>query len=351
MKQYETSMIRNIGLFGHGGQGKTTLAEAMLYLTGAIDRMGRTEDGNTTTDFDQEEQKRGFSISTALAPVEWKDRKVNIVDVPGYFDMIGEAAGAIRVVDGAVIVIGAGAGLDVGAEKAWSNCEKHGVPRMFFINQMDREHVAFSRILDQLKEKYGPGVVPIQWPILDGGFRGYVDILAGAAYLFDGKSVKETAIPADLEDTVAGIREGITEAAAGSDEALMEKFFEEGALSGEEIIRGLREGVAGGSVVPVLCGSALENKGTAGLLDALIDFIPSPDATGEAAGAVPGTEDRIARRVRDDEPFSALVFKTIADPFVGRLSYIRVMSGTLAAGITAENPAPERARRSTMSTR
>jgi elongation factor G len=337
MKQYETQKIRNIGLLGHGGQGKTTLAEAMLYTSGAIDRMGRTEDGNTTADFDPEEQKRGFSISAALAPVEWKDHKINVIDVPGYFDMVGEAAGPMRVIEGAVIVVGAAAGLDVGTEKAWANCEAHSVARIFFVNQLDRENVSYSNVLNELKTKYGVGVVPITWPILDGGFKGYVDILSGKAYLFDGKTVKETDIPGDLADTVSEIREGITEAAAGSDEELMEKFFEEGTLSGEEITKGLREGVANGAVVPVLCGSALENKGTTALLDTLIGFIPSPGEAAPARGVVPGTDNEVARPTQDDLPLSAFVFKTIADPFVGRLSFIKVMSGTLTAGTSVEN--------------
>ncbi|NLG38134.1 MAG: elongation factor G [Clostridiales bacterium] len=339
MKQYETQKIRNIGLLGHGGQGKTTLAEAMLYTSGAIDRMGRIEDGNTITDFDAEEQKRGFSISAALAPVEWKDHKINVIDVPGYFDMVGEVAGPMRVIEGAVIVLGAAAGLDVGAEKAWGNCEAYSVARLFFVNQLDRENVSYSRVLDELKAKYGSGVVPIAWPILDGGFKGYVDILGGKAYLFEGKAVKETAIPDDLADTISEIRDGITEAAAGSDEELMEKFFEEGTLTGEEIIKGLREGVANGTVVPVLCGSALENKGTAALLDTLIGFIPSPGETTPARGVVPGTDKEVTRSAQDDQPLSAFVFKTVADPFVGRLSFIKVMSGTLAAGAAAENVA------------
>ena len=277
MKDYATTNIRNIGLVGHGGQGKTILAEAMLYISGATDRMGKVENGNTVMDFDPEETKRGLSISLSMAPVEWNNHKINVIDIPGYFDLVGEMASGLRVADSAVIVLGGTSGLEVGAEKAWDYCEKYSIAKIFYINSMDKENANFDKILSELQEKYGTSVVPIQLPIKEGhAFTGYVDILSGKAYKFDGKNKSEIGIPSNLTSRVSELAEVLTEAAAGTDEKLMEKYFEAGELSKDEIVKGLKAGILDGSLVPVTCGSAIDHQNIDSLLDSIIDMMPSP---------------------------------------------------------------------------
>ncbi len=225
MKDYVTKNIRNIGLVGHGGEGKTILAEAMLYNAGQIDRMGKVENGNTVTDFDSEETSRGISVSLALAAFEWNNTKINIIDMPGYFDMVGEVFSGLKVVDSAVIVISATSGLEVGAEKAWDYCEANGVAKMFFINQMDKENANFDKVLDQLTEKYGTSVAPIQLPIREGGkLIGYVDMLKDQAYKFNDTKFgkEEIEIPDDIHPHVNELEEILMESAASASEELME---------------------------------------------------------------------------------------------------------------------------------
>ncbi len=335
MKEYIAKDIRNVAVLGHGGEGKTTLVEAMLYTAGLIDRMGKTDDGSTAMDFDPEETRRHISISTAMAPIEWKSAKINLLDIPGYFDMMGEMIGALRAVEGALIVANAVSGLSVGAEKAWDNCSKNGIARMFIVNQMDKENANFNRAVDSIKAKYGSKIVPIQLPIMNGGFKGYVDVLSNKAFLFDGKAVKETDVPADLASAVAELRDGIVEAAASADEELMEKFFGDGELSPEDIVRGMKQGIASGDFVPVLCGSASTNLNTRALLDAIVDLLPAPG--GEVKCMNLKNDAEATRKVDDKEPFAALVFKTVADNFVGKISYIKVFSGTLNGLMTPYN--------------
>jgi len=316
MKEYTAREIRNVALVGHGSEGKTTLTEAMLFNAGAISRMGKTTDGTTVTDFDSEETRRGISISLGLAPVEWKGMKINGLDVPGYFDMVGEMHSALRVVESALILINSVNGVSVGSEKAYALCKKYGVSPALFINQMDREHANFPKVMDELKEKFGSEVSALQYPIADGGFKGYVDILKQKAYLFNAKGVSETAIPASVEDAVEEIREALIENAASADEELMEKYFEEGTLSDEELLNGVKRGIAEGTVIPVFCGSALENLNVAGLMDAIAEYLPSP--ADKASGD-------------DKAPFSAFVFKTLSDNFVGRISFLKLSGGVLNA--------------------
>ncbi len=344
MKAYQTKQIRNIGIIGHGGEGKTTLTEAILYSAGAIDRFGRIEDGTTTTDYDSEEIKRQISISAAVAPVEWKDHKINIIDVPGYFDFIGEMFGALTAADGAIIVIGAVSGVAVGAEKAWDYCKGKDIPRMFFVNQMDRENADYYKVLDELKDKYGTAIAPVQVPIMAGAtFKGYVDILNMTAWEFAGKQTKEIPIPDDLMDRVESIREMIVEAAAENDDDLLEKYFSGEELSNEEIRIALRKGIVSGSVVPVLCGSALDNTGVQALMDNILEFMPSPEEQPAMAGNNPKSGDVEERKADEKAPFSAQVFKTVADPFVGKLSLFRVVSGTLTTDMPLYNSNKEKA--------
>ncbi|MDR2506318.1 MAG: elongation factor G [Oscillospiraceae bacterium] len=343
MKEYQAESIRNVAVLGHGSEGKTTLTEAMLFASGAVDRQGRVEDGATTTDFEPEETKRSISLSAAVAPVEWNDAKINLIDVPGYFEFIGEMMGPLKVAEASIILVGSVSGVTVGTEKAWDNSVKYGVSRAFVINQMDREHASFNKVLAQLQEKYGSAVVPAFLPIGEGiGFKGVADVISGKAYTGAGKNLKVSDIPADMAVSAKSAFGAIEEAAAGADEALMEAYFENGELSREDTLKGLRRGIADGSIVPVFCVAGVNGTGVAGLLDAIAAYLPSP--VGRISKGVNPRSDEPAQRTADPkEPFSALVFKTIADPFVGKLSLFKVCSGTLSVDINLLNANSDRA--------
>ena len=341
MKDYKTSNIRNVAVVGHGSDGKTTLVEALLYYAGAIDRQGRVEDGTTTTDSDPEEIRRKISISAAVAPLEWKETKINFIDVPGYFDFAGEMVGPMAVCEGALITVGAVSGLTVGAEKAWTMCDKTHTSRMIVINQMDRENANFDKALATVTAKYGSHIAPIQVPIIEGGkFTGVVCVLENKAFTGEGKTYKEIDIPANMSDAVENARAAIMEAAAGADDELMEKYFEEMELSPEDTIRGLRKGSLEGTVVPVVCCSALTHIGLAKLLDNVNDLMPSPAGTEKEGVDKAGNPDK--RICAEDQPFSAQVFKTLADPFVGKLSLLKVESGVLTSGTQVYNANAEK---------
>ena len=337
MKFYSTSDIRNITLVGHGGEGKTTLAEAMLFVGGMIDRQGKTDDGNTVMDFDPEETKRHISISSAIAPVEWKDTKINIIDTPGYFDFIGDATSGYYLADSALIIVGGLTGLTVGAEKAWDASVKAGIAKAFFVNQMDKEHVDFDKAVQSLKDKYGTKVTVLQLPIGQGlSFKGIFDVIEMKAYGFDGKKVKEIDAPADVKAQAEELREAIIENAAENDEALMEKFFEGEVLSKEDILKGLKVGIAEGDVVPVFLGAGGQHMGISLLLDNIIEFMPSPDKKINIKGKTPKDEE-VVYTADPKQPFAAQVYKTVADPFVGTLSVFKVLGGELTAGQSIKN--------------
>ncbi|MDO4369721.1 MAG: elongation factor G [Clostridia bacterium] len=342
MKDYQAKNIRNISVVGHGSEGKTTLVEALLFSTGAIDRQGRVEDGTTTTDFEAEETRRQISISAALAPLEWKETKINLIDIPGYFDFAGEQSGPLTVCEGALICVGAVSGLNVGAEKAWAMCDKTHTSRMIVINQMDRENANFEKALATITEKYGSHIAPIEVPIVENGkFTGVVCVLENKAYTGEGKNMKEIPIPDFVADEVESAREAIMEAAAGAEDELMEKFFEDGELSFDDMMHGLRQGIKDGTVVPVVCCSSITRIGLAKLLDNVIDLMPSP-AGHEIVGVNPKTGEETVRVCADDQPFSAQVFKTMADPFVGKLSIMKVMSGVLTGDMLLYNSNAEK---------
>ncbi len=337
MKDYQAKNIRNLTIVGHGSVGKTTLAEALLFSAGAIDRQGRVEDGQATMDYDPEEIKRHISISAAMAPLEWKDKKVNLVDIPGYFDFAGEQVGPMNVCEGALIVVGAVSGLDVGAEKAWAMCDKTHSSRMIVINKMDQENANFTKALGTITDKYGSHIAPIELPIIEGGkFAGVVCVLENKAFTGEGKTLKAIDIPTSMADEVEKAREAIMEAAAGAEDELMEKYFEEGELSPEEMMHGLRKGIVDGTVVPVVCCSSLTRIGMAKLLDNIIDLMPSP-AGRVLEGVNPKNGETVERVCADDQPFSARVFKTMADPFVGKLSLLKITSGTLESSTALYN--------------
>ncbi|MDI3481034.1 MAG: elongation factor [Tepidanaerobacteraceae bacterium] len=338
MKSYKSEMIRNIGLIAHSGSGKTSLAEAMLYTSGAIDRLGKVDEGNTTCDFDPEEIKRKISISTAFAPCEWKNNKINILDTPGYFDFVGEVKSAIRVVESAIIVTCAVSGVEVGTEQVKKYADEAGLPQIFFINKMDRENANFFKVVDQIRQLFGQKAVPFQLPIgAEADFKGVVDIVHKKAYTFEAKGAKEGAIPEELKTEMENYRSMLVEAVAETDDDLLTKYLEGEELTEEEIQKGLRRGVLKGEIYPILCGSALTNKGISLLLDTICDYMPSPCDRAAEKGVNPLTKEEETRECRADGPLSALVFKTMADPYVGKLTVFKVFSGKIKSDSTVYN--------------
>ncbi|MCD4784125.1 MAG: elongation factor G [Candidatus Eremiobacteraeota bacterium] len=343
MKRYDTAHIRNVGLFGHGSSGKTTLTEAMLFDTKAIDRFGKVTAGSTTSDFDPDEIRKGISLFTTVLPVEYRDMKLNILDSPGFLDFVSQVKSAMRVVESGLFLVSAVGGVEVGLERVWKfSCETN-IARAFFINMMDKENADFDKCIDEINKdlKVDGELIPLQLPIGRGdSFIGVVDLLKKSAYAFeDGKPI-EIDIPEDMEDIVEEYVEKIAEAAAGDDEKLMEKFFE-GELTPEDITRSLLGEITEGRVIPVLCGSSDKNIGITNLMDFIIDFLPDPGHFKEIKGLKPETEEEILIHPDPSEPVSALVFKTTTDPYVGKLSVLRVYSGTLKPDIELLNPGKE----------
>jgi elongation factor G len=345
MKQYKTKNLRNIGIIGHGGSGKTTLTEALLYYTKAIDRFGKVEEGTTLSDYDVEEKKRRNSISTSVALCEWDNIKINLVDIPGYFDFVGEMVEGLKAVDMAMITVCGVSGIEVGTEKAWKYADAHEIPRAFFINKLDRENSNFEKVLLQLKSKFGISVVPIQYPIgKETDFKGIINVISGKARLFNSKTheMESGEIPNELIDKTEECKRMIMEAVAETDEELLDKYFDEGTLSDEEIYNGLIAGCSSGDIVPVMCGSALQCIGINTLLEDMVECFPSPKDTNLYKAKDPKTGEYVGVTIDDKEPFSAIVFKTIADPFVGKLSMFRVITGEAKADTIVYNPNKEK---------
>ena len=333
MKEYQAEQIRNVGLFSHGGAGKTSLAEAMLFQSGAITRLGRVEEGSTTTDYDPDEIKRHISVSTALAPCEWQGQKLNVLDTPGYADFIGEVVQAMRVVDGAIILLDAVSGLEVGTETVWQEAEKNGVSRMFFLNKMERENSNFDAVLQSLRSRFGKGVVPLQIPVgAEQNFRGVVDLLT-MAMLTDEKGAPQE-VTGELREAAQSHRDTLVETIVELDDELINKYLEGEEISTEELRTALRRGVLTNAVFPVLCGSALANRGVGPLLDAVVAYMPSPleVQVHTAEGVVP------AKELVGESRLAALVWKTVSDPYVGRLNYFRVYSGSVQSDSHIWNP-------------
>lgn len=349
MKNYTTGQIRNVALISHGGAGKTSLAEAMLYTSGAINRLGRVEAGNTTTDFDPDEVKRQTTINTALAPLKWQGVKINLLDTPGYFDFVGDLKSALRVADGAVVVVCAVSGVEVGTEKVWSYADEFNLPRLVFINKLNRENADFEKTLEQLRQFFGLKVFPLQFPLgQENSFRGVIDLVRMKALVYGGEgglSYQEEDIPTDLLEKAEELREKVIEAAAESDDDLMEKYLEGEDLSQEEIISALRWGTLEGKIVPVLCGAATANLGIQPLLEMIISALPSPVDRPPVVGKVPGKEEEMTRKADVSEPFSALVFKTMVDPYVGRINFFRVYSGVIKSDSQAYNASKDKMER------
>ena len=328
MKVYQTDKIRNIALIGHSGSGKTTLTEAILYVTGVTKRQGRVEDGNTLSDFDKEEISRKVSIGTAAIPAEFEDTKFNFLDTPGYFDFVGEMYGALEAAEGAILLVDASSGVEVGTEKSWKYVENHNIPRLIFLNKMDKENVSFEKALNDIKDHFGDKVVPFTLPIGEAeNFKGLVSVIEGKAYEYNGKDAKEVDIPGDLAAEIESINESLMEKIAETSEELMEKYFEGEAFTIDEIRHGLKSAVMNGDLVPVIVGNAEDAMAVDFLLSVAKNYMPNPTEVGENKGLK--GEEEVIRKVEASEPFSAIVFKTIVDPFVGKLSLLKVKSGKI----------------------
>jgi len=338
LKEYTTDQLRNIVLLGHGSSGKTSLAEAMLFTSGAINRQGRVEDGTTVADFDDEEIRRRISLGLALVPVEWGKCKLNMLDTPGYTDFIGEVISAVHVADLALVLVDPVGGVEVGTELVWNYADQRDLPRMVVINKMNRENASFTRTLQSLRDAFGRNFVPLQLPIgSQGDFVGVVDLAKMQALM--GPEAKVTEIPADLVAQAEKAHIQLVEAAAEGDDELIMKYLEGEELTGEEIRRGLRGAILSGSVVPVLVTAATENVGTRALLDALVAYAPSPADHGPVRAQGPAGEEEI--EPNELAPLAALVFKTTADPYVGKLTYFRVYGGVMESDTRVWNSRAE----------
>ncbi|MBC7766079.1 MAG: elongation factor G, partial [Hyphomonadaceae bacterium] len=332
MNKYPIDKIRNVCMIAHGGAGKTSLAEAMLYIAGASDRLGKVTEGNTVSDYDPEEIKRKSSLSTSILPLEWKGDKYNIIDTPGYFDFVGEVMEGVRVADSAVIVVSGKSGVSVGTEKAWQYATERKIPRIVFVNKMDEDNADYYRTVDQLRDVFGKTIAPFQVPIWEGEhFVGMVNVVEQTSRKLVGDKLVDIEIPDEVKDKVAEIRSMLIESAAETSEAFMERYFAGDEFTVDEIHHALRIGVEEGTIVPVLCGSTFSTVGVRALMEAIYDYFPSPDEMGSAVGVKPNSDTKLERKPSPDEPLSALVFKTVADQFVGKLSVFKVFSGTLKA--------------------
>lgn len=338
MKDYSCEKIRNICLLGHGNAGKTTLTEAMLNITGATDRFGSVVDGNTVMDYDPEEIKRKFSISTALAPVEWNDIKINVIDTPGYFDFVGEMLEGLSVADGAVILAGGKDGLQVGTEKAWSAVNEKKIPRLFLISKLDEENADFSKVFNQLKDKFGKSVIALQLPIFENGkMKGIVDVPHMKAVYYNGKDITYGEVPANLAAEAESYKEGIAEAVAETDEDLMEKYFSGEPFTEDEIEKGIKNGTKTGEIAPVLCVASIQKVGVRLFMDAIANYMPAHCEKSTVKVLNASTKEPVEIKTGDKEPVVVQVFKTIADPFVGKISFLKVISGTLMPDNTIYN--------------
>lgn len=341
--------IRNIGIIAHIDAGKTTTTERVLYYTGRTYRLGNVDDGTTVTDFMDQERERGITIQSAAITCEWKGYQINLIDTPGHIDFTAEVQRSLRVLDGGVVVFDAVAGVEPQSETVWRQADRYGVPRICFVNKMDRTGADFDRTVNMIRERLGANPIPIQLPIgAESSFKGAVDLLTlrGLVYTDElGANPQEIDVPADLQEAVQVARERLIEAIAESDEELTVKYLEGDSISLDELQTALRRATLHGTVIPVLCGTALRNKGVQPLLDAAVAYLPSPLERPAITGLVPGRDETVTRRADFSEPVSALVFKIVTDPYVGRLAYVRVYSGILRSGEMLLNATKERKER------
>lgn len=330
MNVYTTDKIRNVVLLGHGGAGKTSLVEAMAYLAGMTNRMGKISDGNTISDYDKEETKRLFSINTSMIPIPWEDVKINILDTPGYFDFVGEVEEAVSVADAAIIVVSGKNGIEVGTKRAWEICEKYKLPRMVFVTDMDIDNASYRQVVEDLQELYGKKIAPFHLPIRENGeFVGYVNVLQQRAKRWTEKGdVEKTEVPEYSKENLSICREALMEAVAETSEEFMDRYFNGDEFSEDEIRQALRVNVAEGSIVPVLMGSNILARGMYTLMVDIVKYLPSPDKR-ECTGINAKTNEVYPANYDFAKPKSAYVFKTIVDPFIGKYSLIKVNSGVI----------------------
>ncbi len=330
--------IRNVAVIGHSGEGKTSVCEAILFNARATDRLGKVTEGNTVTDYDEQEIARKMSISLSVAYVMWDNVKINLLDVPGFYDFEGELSEALRAAGGALIVTGAGGTLTVGAEKAIDTCLKNKIPMVIFINGMDKENADYAGTVAALKEKYAAKIAPIQIPLMEGNkMIGYINALKDAAYQFTGTGLKDIPIPDDMRGTLADMQASLTETAAENDEQLLDKYFGEGALTRDEVILGIRKGIYNVNTIPVMAGSALQNRGIINLIEEIVKYMPNAVERREILAQSEDGEELIPISCKAMAPFAAQVFKTTVDPFVGKLNIMKVFRGILKAGSTVYN--------------
>ena len=338
MGQFNADNIRNIAIIGHSGEGKTSLCEAILFNGKSIDRLGKTTDKNTVMDYDAEETARGISISLSCAYTCWQDVKINLVDVPGFFDFEGEFEQAMRAVASAVLVADANGTVSVGAEKAIEYCLKNHIPLMIFINGIDKENSDYVKTAEAFHAKYGKKIATMHSPIIrDGKMKGYVSVISGKAFEFTHGGRNEIQVPSDKVEEIARLKESLMEAAAESSEEFLNKFLDSGWLSNDEIIVGIKNGLFAGDTIPVLGGSAVQNLGVINLMNEIVAIMPSPVERKPVKATNLSTGEEISVSCDVSQPFSAQVFKTVADPFVGKLNYVRVFTGTLKSGMTVIN--------------
>ncbi len=330
--------IKNVAVIGHSGEGKTTLCEAMLFNAGVIDRMGKTPDGTTVMDFDEAEKAKGISVYASLAHLNWKDMKINLLDLPGFYDFEGERHEGLAAAGGAVVVIGANGVLPIGAESVIDYCLKVKKPMVIFINGMDKPNADYAGTVAALKNKYAGKLAPIQIPIMqDGKMTGYINAIQERAYEFSTSGPKEIPVPDDLKGAMDAMQDSLVETAAENDDVLLDKYFEQGGLTKQDAVRGIRKGIALGNVIPVMAGSALNNRGVINLMDEIVAYMPNANERQNAFATDLEADELIAVECEEDGPFAAQVFKTVYDSYTGKLNYIKVFRGRLRSGDTVLN--------------
>ncbi len=348
-RQYPLELYRNIGIIAHIDAGKTTTTERVLYYTGKTYRIGSVDDGTTVTDWMEQERERGITIVSAAVSAEWKGHLINVIDTPGHIDFTAEVQRSLRVLDGGVVVFDAVQGVEPQSETVWRQADRYGVPRICFVNKMDRVGASFERTIEMIQERLGANPIAVQVPIgNEAEFAGAVDLFTERATVWEdqlGAEPREIDLPADLVDQVASAREKLVESIAETDDNLTLKYLEGEEITVDELKSALRKAVIAGQITPVFCGTSLRNKGVQPLLDAVVEYLPSPLDIPAVRGFKPDTEEVLERPAEDTAPFSALVFKIVTDPYVGRLAYLRIYSGKVKQGASVYNPSKDRKER------